>query len=343
MNVGDWPHVCSVLRTEACRHWALVDDGLWHRPAAREEQLALRIFRTLSDQPRWLEARFLYDQRGSELFESISTLPEYYLTRTENALLETNARRIVSDSRADCLVEIGAGASVKTRHLLDGMFDATSSGTFVPIDVSRSALRSARDALRRDYPALQFVGLHAALEDVLPDLDPSLPKLLIFLGSSIGNFPRTELVQFLTSVTAALGPNDSFLLGVDGMKSPGIIERAYRDSAGVTRSFILNVFHALNGLVDSDFRPDDFEYEPTFNEAWQQMEMWVRARKPGRTTFRSIGRTLEWKEGDRILVEVSRKFDPARLAEQIAAFDVELRSEYTDPDRSFSLLLFRRT
>ena len=319
-----------------------MEDGLWHQPPAREEILALRIYRTLTDQPRWLEARFLYDKRGSELFEAICSLPEYYLTRTENALLEANARTIMKQARTDHLVEIGAGASVKTRHLIRSMMDGRGRGTFVPIDVSRSALREARDALQRDFTDLRVLGLHAALEQALPDLDPSLPKLVIFLGSSIGNFPRTELVQFLSSVTAALGPDDLFLLGVDGLKERELIERAYNDSAGVTRSFILNVFHALNGIVESDFDPSDFAYEPVFNEAWQQMEMWVRALRPGRARFRSIGRKLVWDKGDRILVEVSRKFEAGRLAEQIAAFGVELVTEYTDPERAFSLLLFRR-
>lgn len=334
--------ICKVLRPEACQNWDFVEDGLWHRPPAREELLAMRIFRTLTDQPRWLEARFLYDKKGSELFEKISGLPEYYLTRTEEALLERSARRIVNEAGVGTLVEIGAGSSVKTRHLIDGMLDGGRPGTFVPIDVSCSALRASRELLRQNFPNLEFLGLHAALEDALPDLDPSLPKLVIFLGSSLGNFPRTELVQFLSSVTDALGPDDLFLLGVDGLKERELIRRAYDDSAGVTRSFILNVLNAVNSLTDGDFDPADFEYEPVFNEGWQQMEMWVRALRPGRATFRSIGRTLRWEEGERILVEVSRKFDPGRLAEQISAFGVELLTEYSDSDRAFSLLLFRR-
>lgn len=334
--------VCSVLRSDACHRWEFVEDGLWHRPPSREEILALRVFRTLTDQPRWLEARFLYDKRGSELFEAISSLPEYYLTRTENDLLESNARRIIEAAGVDHLVEIGAGASVKTRHLIEGMIEGRGRGTFVPIDVSRSALRVSRDALRQAFPRLEFLGLHAALEDALPDLDPTLPKLILFLGSSVGNFPRTELVQFLSSVTEVLGPDDLFLLGVDGLKKKDVIEQAYNDPAGITRSFILNVFRSLNELADCDFDPTDFEYEPVFNEAWQQMEMWVRAVRPGRTEFRSIGRTLHWEKGDRILVEVSRKFEAGRLAEQIAAFGVERLAEYTDSERAFSLLLFRR-
>ncbi len=334
--------ICKVLRPETCRYWDFVEDGLWHRPPAREETLALRIFRTLTDQPRWLEARFLYDKKGSELFEKISGLPEYYLTRTEEALLAKSAGRIMKEARVGCLVEIGAGSSVKTRHLIDGMLDGARPGTFVPVDVSRSALRASRERFRGDFPDLEFLGLHAALEDALPDLDPSLPKLVIFLGSSLGNFPRTELVQFLSSVTDALGPDDHLLLGVDGLKKRELIRRAYDDSAGVTRSFILNVLNSVNALTDCDFDPSDFEYEPVFNEGWQQMEMWVRAVRPGRVTFRSVGRTLRWEEGERILVEVSRKFEPARLAEQISAFGVELLTEYSDPDRAFSLLLFRR-
>ncbi len=338
----DSRRICKVLRPEACRHWDLVEQSIWHRPPASEETLALRIFRTLTDQPRWLEARFLYDKTGSELFEKISGLPEYYLTRTEEGLLERSALQIVARARVGYLVEIGAGSSMKTRRLIQGMLEGGRRGTFVPIDVSRSALRASRDLLCQDYPDLSFLGLHAALEDALPDLDPSLPKLVIFLGSSLGNFPRTELVQFLSSVTSALGPDDLFLLGVDGLKDRELIRRAYDDSAGVTRSFILNVLDSINALADCDFDSADFEYEPVFNEAWQQMEMWVRALRPGRADFRSIGRTLEWDEGDRILVEVSRKFDADRLSEQISAFGVQLLSKYSSPDHAFSLLLFRR-
>ncbi|MFZ0429664.1 MAG: L-histidine N(alpha)-methyltransferase [Acidobacteriota bacterium] len=334
--------VCSVLKEEACRNWTFVEDGIWSRPPAREEVLAERIFRTLTDQPRWLEARFLYDERGSELFERISALPEYYLTRTENTILRENADGIMRRFEVRYLVEIGAGSSVKTRHLIEAMLGGGEGGTFVPIDVSRSALQASRDALRRDYPDLRFLGLHGALEDALPDLDPALPKLVLFLGSSLGNFPRTELVQFLSSVTSALGPDDLFLLGVDGLKERGLIERAYNDPAGITRAFILNVFNCINALVDGDFDPADFEYAPVFNESWQQMEMWVRALRPGCARFRSIGRTLCWEEGDPILVEVSRKFESRRLAEQITAFGVDLVGEYADAGRVFSLLLFRR-
>ena len=227
----------------------LVPDGV-----DMESAPAQSILTTLFDQPRWLEVHHLYDQRGSELFEAICELPEYYLTRTENAILEASASQIIEAAPVKCIVELGAGYSKKTVHLLTEQVSRRGPSIFAPIDVSISGLLASREAVQRDFPDLQFQGLHAHYEDGFTAVDKNLPTLFVFLGSSIGNFNNTEFARFFRALTSAMGPNDYLLLGADRLKPVDILERAYNDSRGVTAEFILNVFRNTNRLLREQFR-----------------------------------------------------------------------------------------
>ena len=217
---------------------------------------ALSILTTLWDQPRWLEAYHLYDQRGSELFEEICRLPEYYLTRTENGILETHAADIIAAAPMECVVELGAGYSKKTVHLLTEQTRRRGPSIFAPIDVSVSALLASQTAVRKDFPDIEFHGLHARYEEGFNAVKPSMPTLFVFLGSTIGNFNHTDFPRFFRALAAAMGPDDFLLLGADRVKPVKLLEDAYNDSRGITAEFILNVFRNINRRMRSNFDLD---------------------------------------------------------------------------------------
>jgi L-histidine N-alpha-methyltransferase len=315
--------------------WSLQDAGLDSVPT-------LSILTTLWDQPRWLEAYHLYDKRGSELFEQICDLPEYYLTRTENAILETYAGEIIANSAVQCIAELGAGYSKKTVHLLTEQLRQRGTTIFAPIDVSLAGLVASRDAVRAAFPEIEFHGLHARYEDAFTAVDKDLPTLFVFLGSTIGNFNHTDFPRFFRALSAAMGPHDFLLLGDDRVKSAKILEAAYNDSRGVTAEFIVNVFRNINGLLQSDFDLAKMRYHSWFNPEWQQIEMYAIAAERQEIRFPTVDASFQWQKDERILVEISRKFDPIRLQEQLRFFDLLPVKHFTDPNQWFSVLLFKK-
>jgi len=194
--------------------WRLVEPSIWSLANGHlEKNPAASIMRTLLDQPRWLEAYHLYDDRGSELFERICELPEYYLTRTEESILERAAGQIIAAAPVQCIVELGAGSAKKTTHLLTAQIEQRRTGIFAPIDVSLPGLILSRDFNRTHLPQIQFHGLHARYEDGFASIDKSLPTLFVFLGSTIGNFNPSSFVRFFSQLSEAMGPDDFLLLG----------------------------------------------------------------------------------------------------------------------------------
>lgn len=302
----------------------------------------LSILTTLWDQPRWLEAYHLYDQRGSELFEAICDLPEYYLTRTENSILELHARDIIAAAPVECVVELGAGYSKKTIHLLTEQARQRGRSIFAPIDVSISGLLASRHAVRDDFPQIEFHGIHSLYEEGFSAIEKSLPTMFVFLGSTIGNFNQTEFPRFFRALAAAMGPNDYLLLGADRVKSVKLLEDAYNDSRGITAEFILNVFRNINRLLDANFDLEKMRYHSWFNPEWQQIEMYAVSDAPQSIRFPSANAGFQWQAGEKILVEISRKFDPERLQEQLGFFGLAPVDHFTDSNQWFSVLLFRK-
>jgi dimethylhistidine N-methyltransferase len=298
--------------------------------------------KTLWDQPRWLEAYHLYDEQGSELFERICQLPEYYLTRTEDSILERDAAKIIAAAPVDCIVELGAGYSKKTVHLLTAQARQRQRTLFAPIDVSAAGLLVSREAIRRDFPNVEFCGLNARYENGFNAVDKHLPTLFVFLGSTVGNFNPPEFVRFFTELSNAMGPHDYLLLGADRVKDVGVLEPAYADSQGLTAQFILNVFQNINGLTGSNFERAKMRYHSWFNPEWSQIEMYAIARETQEIRFPSFATSFLWPKGEKILVEISRKFDPIRLQEQFRFFDLQAVGHFTDLKEWFSLLLFRK-
>jgi L-histidine Nalpha-methyltransferase len=323
--------------------WQLKEPGIWSPNGAHLDSIpTLSILTTLWDQPRWLEAYHLYDSRGSELFEQICELPEYYLTRTENAILEKHAADIIASAPVRCLAELGAGYSKKTVHLLTEQMRQRGRSVFAPIDVSRAGLLASRDAVHADFPELQFHGLHARYEEGFSAIDKNLPTLFVFLGSTIGNFNHTDFPRFFRALSSAMGPGDYLLLGADRLKSIKTLEAAYNDSRGVTAEFILNVFANINRLLGSNFDRAKMRYHSWFNPEWQQIEMYAVANETHEVRFPTVNTAFRWQKDEKILAEISRKFDPTRLQEQLRFFDLRAVEHFTDSSEWFSVLLFKK-
>jgi L-histidine N-alpha-methyltransferase len=332
-----------VFASEQRSRWHCPEPGIWSLDGVDLEYVPARsILTTLWDQPRWLEAHHLYDQRGSELFEEICQLPEYYLTRTENAILEASAGQIIESAPVECIVELGAGYSKKTMHLLTEQARQRGPSIFAPIDVSISGLLASRDAVRRDFPGLDFQGLHARYEAGFTAIDKKLPTLFVFLGSSIGNFNLTEFPRFFHALSQSMGPDDFLLLGADRVKAVDVLESAYNDSRGVTAEFILNVFRHINWLLKSNFDLTKMRYDSWFNPEWRRIEMYAVAAEDQTIVFPTADTGFCWQKQEKILVEISRKFDPERLQEQLRFFDLKPVSHFTDDHEWFSVLLFKK-
>ena len=323
--------------------WSSVEPSIWVlKSEAPEEDVARSLARTLFDQPRRIEPRFLYDERGSRLFEKICTLPEYYLTRTEDSILEKEAKQVIALAEVECLVELGAGYSKKTVHLLSQQAEQRGGGTFAPVDVSLTALIGSRDSVKPQFPQLDFHGLCACYEEGILSIERCLPTLFAFLGSSVGNLDRSDFNRFFQLLSGCIGQDDLFLLGVDCTKEEGILEKAYNDSEGVTAEFILNAFENVNRLMGSNFDQRKMRYGVSYNLQWQQIEMCGVSTSDQKIDLPLLESGFLWKEGEKILVEISRKFEPHRLQQQFEFFGLESIAHFNDPRKWFSLLLFRR-
>jgi L-histidine N-alpha-methyltransferase len=324
--------------------WQSKEPSIWTLDGNLDNQdPILSILGTLLDQPRWLEPYHLYDEIGSQLFERICELPEYYLTRTEDAILAERAGEVIAAAPVKCIVELGAGSSKKTRHLLREQVGQRKGGTFAPIDVSLTSLTTSKNMIRNEFPQLTFHGLHARYEEGVYSVEKSLPTLFVFLGSSLGNFTRSEFVRFFKHLSGAMGRKDFLLLGVDRIKEVETLEKAYNDSQGVTADFIFNVFQSINRLSGSNFEASKMCYQSWYNPGWRQIEMYAVSTSAQEIHFPSARTSFVWEKGDKILVEISRKFDPLRLQEQLRFFGLELVEHFTDSKEWFSVLLFEKS
>ncbi|HEV8341430.1 MAG TPA: L-histidine N(alpha)-methyltransferase [Candidatus Binatia bacterium] len=321
--------------------WREVESSIWSSDGTDPHgDPARSVLKTLLDQPRWLETFHLYDDRGSQLFEKICELPEYYLTRTESAILVENAAQIIRLAPVECIVELGAGTSKKTLHLLKEQIAQGRGGAFAPVDVSLPSLRIARDIVKDHFPELDFHGLLGQYQDGIACIEKHLPTLFVFLGSTVGNFNRSEFVRFFQHLSESMGPNDYFLLGVDRVKETSILETAYADSEGITAEFILNVFEHINRILDTNFDRRKMRYHSWYNPDWQQVEMYAVSAESQKIQIPWLETSFVWEKGDKILVEISRKFEPDRLQEQLRCFGLRPVSHFTDEENWFSLLLF---
>ena len=293
----------------------------------------------LTAEPKTLPPKYFYDARGSELFEQITALPEYYPTRAEREILTARAAEIASASGADTLVELGSGSSEKTRLLLDAMASAGSLRRYVPVDVSPSALNGAMQALAMDYPDLVLHGVVADFEAHLELLPRQGRRMVAFLGGTIGNLTPEQRQSFLRQLAAGLGPGDSVLLGTDLVKDPGRLVAAYDDAAGVTAEFNRNVLHVLNRELAADFEPSAFAHVARWDPDQEWIEMRLRAGHDLTVHLGALGLDVGFTRGEELRTEISAKFRRDRVVSELATAGLELRHWWTDPAGDFALSL----
>lgn len=299
------------------------------------------VRRGLTSTPKWLPPKYFYDARGSELFEAITRVPEYYPTRTERRILEENADEIAKLSGADTLVELGSGSSEKTRLLLDALDRAGHLRRYVPVDVSDAALESAMSVLAKDYPELELHGVVADFETHLDRLPVGGRRMVVFLGSTIGNLEPRARHEFLTMVRRGLDSRDTLLLGTDLVKDTSRLVAAYDDATGVTAEFNRNVLRVLNRQLGATFDPEDFDHLARWNPGEEQMEMWLRARRPLSVRVADLGLEVSFDGREEMRTETSAKFRQERVRDELAQADFTPLETWTDPDDDFALSLFR--
>ncbi|HYH52245.1 MAG TPA: L-histidine N(alpha)-methyltransferase [Acidimicrobiia bacterium] len=297
------------------------------------------VTRGLQATPKELPSKYFYDEEGSQLFDAITRLPEYYPTRTERSILVERAQEIAARSGADTLIELGSGTSEKTRLLLDAFAGRGALRRFVPFDVDETTLRSAASAVATEYPGVTVHAVVGDFERHLSLLPPGGRRMIAFLGSTIGNLTPDERATFLGQVVAQLQPGDTFLLGTDLVKEAGRLEAAYDDSAGVTAAFNRNVLHRLNRELDADFVPGRFEHVARFDTEHDWIEMRLRSSVDQVVTVAGLALTVRFSAGEEMRTEISAKFRPDGLAGELTAVGLELLDLWTDPAGDFALTL----
>ncbi|MCS6941457.1 MAG: L-histidine N(alpha)-methyltransferase [Geminocystis sp.] len=298
------------------------------------------VIRGLTSSPKTLPPKYFYDSRGSELFERICELPEYYLTRTETAILVSVCEEIASITGLCELVELGSGNSQKTRLLLSAYENLGKPWRYIPIDVSRDTLYNSALKLFHDYPLLSILGLVGTYEQALLQLpSPWHRRMLIFLGSTLGNFTPEETEEFFGLVRQVLNPGDYFLLGIDLQKPIDIVEKAYNDSQGITAAFNLNILSHLNWRFEGNFNLALFEHQAIYNHEKHQIEMYLQAVKAHTVVLNKLDLEIAFKGGDRILTEISRKFDLQNIMATLGKYDLKTVKYWTDKNQWFALIL----
>jgi L-histidine Nalpha-methyltransferase len=304
------------------------------------QQMVRDVRQGLTRMPKQLSPKYFYDERGSELFEEITQLPEYYLTRAERLLLEQRIAEVVSEVGPCSLVELGAGSATKTRIILDEMRVNGCAECYVPVDVSKDFLEATALQLRADYTDIEIKPVVSDITEpfALPPL--TSPTLVAFLGSTIGNFPREQAVRLLAHIAGEMTPADRFLLGADLIKDQALINRAYNDSRGVTAAFNLNVLERLNRELGASFPLDRYEHRAFYSSENHRVEMHLIAKEAHRVVIPEIGE-ISFEKGESIRTELSYKYDRAMLEDILTASGLTLEKWLPADDGSFALALAR--
>jgi len=314
-----------------------VDTSLDHRTGA---QLVEDARRGLTATVKKLPPMYLYDERGSQLFDAICDTPEYYPTRTEAALLEWVAPEVMRRARPRQLVELGSGAARKTRLLLEALHEV-GGDHYVPMDVSEVTLRQSAERLATVYPWLRVTGLVGDYSETLSRLPPAERRLVAFLGGTIGNYEDAEAEAFLSSIRAALGPDDAFLLGADLVKDPAVLHAAYNDAAGLTAAFNKNLLAVLNRELGADFDLESFGHLAFYDVERSQIEMHLRSAKDQSVRLPALDLEVAFREGETLHTEISRKFSRDRIAALLERSGFRLEAWFTPENDYFSLSLSR--
>jgi len=308
-------------------------------PGYLERALREDVTRGLTADPKVLPPKWFYDARGSELFEEITRLPEYYPTRRERAILTTAAGEIAELTGADTLVELGSGSSEKTTLLLDALRAHGTLRRYVPVDVSDTALLEASETLVAAYPGLVVHGVIADFEAHLDRLPGGGRRLVAFLGSTIGNLDPPTRATFLSEIRAGMADGDALLLGTDLVKPVERLVAAYDDAQGVTAAFNKNVLSVINRELDADFDVDAFEHRAVWDPQNEWIEMRLRSTRAQTVDVAGLDLRVKFEDGEEMRTEISTKFRRERLEAELAAAGLRLTRWWTDDDGDFGLSL----
>ncbi len=309
------------------------------RETVADPRMLAEVAEGLSLPQKELSPKYFYDQRGSELFEAITRLEEYYPTRTERRLLEAWMPSLIRRLRSRALVELGAGSAEKSRVILDAMRARGTAELYVPIDVSATFLSQAAARLRRDYPRLTVEPAIADISEEL-NLPRRLPRpaLYAFLGGTIGNFYPPAAIRLLGRVRAAMEPGDRFLMGVDLRKDVARIEAAYNDAAGVTAEFNRNMLLVLNHELGADFDPWAFDHRAFYEPVAHRIEMHLVSRGRQEVQVPGVG-AIRFQAGESLRTEISCKHDRESVAQLFEAAGLEIEAWRSDPESLFALVV----
>lgn len=319
-------------------------------PAHAQQTLEQAVLEGLSASPKTLPCRFFYDAAGSELFEQICDLPEYYPTRTERTLFDLHADDMIAaaagSAGALALTELGSGSSYKTRLLIEAALRRQDRLHYTPIDISGDFLRTSALALQSEYPTLDVTAIAAEYSQalrLLPEGDPAVPQLFLFLGSNIGNFETADAAQLLREMRARMRPNDRLLIGVDRVKDTATLEAAYDDAAGVTAAFNKNLLARINRELHADFDLDQWTHTAPFVADRARVEMWLISNIDQTVTLVAESGHVEFRfaRGEGIHTENSHKYTPSAFEALCADADLRIQEIWSDPQEWFSVLLLQ--
>ena len=299
------------------------------------DTLAADVRAGLSAERKRLAPKYFYDARGSELFDRLTSVPEYYPTRCERAILNRRAPDLVEGMRE--LVELGSGTASKTRALLYAMAAAGTLDRYVPFDVDESVVMASAEELAELYPGLAVHGVVGDFESHLGAIPEGERRLFAFLGGTVGNLEPEQRARFLAHVRELMGPGDRLILGTDLVKDTPMLEAAYDDAEGVTAQFNLNVLRVLNSQLGADFDLAAFEHVAVFVDEHERIEMRLRSRFDQTVSIPGAGITVDFAEGEEMLTEISCKFTPQRVAQELTAAGLELAELITDEQGLFAV------
>lgn len=297
----------------------------------------------LSTYPRRLECRYLYDAQGSALFDLITQQPEYYLTRTEAAILAANACRIRELTGPVTLMELGSGYSVKTNHLLQAWLACDPEVSYIPVDVSEAALCQACQTICNLHLTARVIGVNGEYRDAFPVIREVSPVIVVFLGSTIGNFEPGDESCFLAELSCNLSPGDFFLVGIDLVKDKAVIEPAYNDAAGVTAGFTRNLFARMNRELGSSIDLSAVEHVAYYNSSSEQVDIYARFTRGQAICVWPLAKSFEVAEGEMVETEISRKYRLGKYIPYLEGFGFETEGVFTDEQEWFALVLLKRT
>jgi dimethylhistidine N-methyltransferase len=307
-----------------------------------QNPLAEDVRQGLTASRKWLPCKYFYDPDGNALFEQISELPEYYLTRTETAILKSHAASIIERCPSDlALVELGSGSSTKIRYLMEPCLARQQELTYYAVDISPAGLENGTRQLLHDYPRLRVVGIVGEFGDGLRYLASGAggPRLVAFLGSTIGNFTEDEIARFFTMLRRHLRPIDRFLLGVDLIKDPAVLEAAYDDTQGVTAKFNLNILVRLNRELSANFYPAAFRHRAVWNHAKSRIEMHLMSLRHQRVRIADLDLNIEFRQNETIHTENCHKYSREHIQSLLTDHGFQVLGRFSDPQNQFCLFL----